>query len=421
MSSIFSPEKRRWMIVIIIFVITVFSYVDRQIVSILKPILKEEYSLNDAGYALIINLFTISYALMYPVSGWLVDKLSSKTVMFWGVITWSLSAIGSGLAKTLVVFGICRSMLGLSEPSVYPAQIKAITKWFSGRLRATANSVSVAGGTVGSVIAPPLIAWLVIAFSWRAAFIIPGIISILVALIWLFIYREPPRGYVTDIIASENNSAKSLAFTWAQVWSKRSMWGILLIRFTTDPVWYFILFWLPGLLMEKSGLTLSQLGMVGWIPFLVACLGGIATSAWSDWMVRRGKPALLARKKMMTYVAFLAPVILIPDELGVAVTIIKFSILATVALSWLNTESVLIAETFPINNVASVLGIAAGCGAAGSVIFNYFIGQFLTNMGTTWIYLIMAVLHPLALFLLWYMIRPEIPKELQTEISKSNS
>ena len=178
------------MIVIIIFVITVFSYVDRQIVSILKPILKEEYSLNDAGYALIINLFTISYALMYPVSGWLVDKLSSKTVMFWGVITWSLSAIGSGLAKTLVVFGICRSMLGLSEPSVYPAQIKAITKWFSGRLRATANSVSVAGGTVGSVIAPPLIAWLVIAFSWRAAFIIPGIISILVALIWLFIYLD---------------------------------------------------------------------------------------------------------------------------------------------------------------------------------------------------------------------------------------
>jgi ACS family hexuronate transporter-like MFS transporter len=420
MSSILSPEKRRWIIVIIIFIITVFSYVDRQIVSILKPILKTEYSLDDAGYALIINLFTISYALMYPVSGWLVDRFNSKNVMFWGVITWSLSAIGSGLAKSLVVFGFFRSMLGLSEPSVYPAQIKAITKWFSGKLRATANSVSVAGGTVGSIIAPPLIAWLVIAFSWRAAFIIPGIVSILVALIWLLIYREPPKGYTTDVISSEKDSAKSSAFTWAQIWSKKSMWGVLLIRFTTDPVWYFILFWLPGLLMEKSGLSLTQLGMVGWIPFMVAVLGGIATSAWSDWMVRKGKPALRSRKLMMTYVAFLAPVILIPDELGVAVTIIKFSILATVALSWLNTESVLIAETFPINNVASVLGIAAGCGAAGSVIFNYFIGQFLTNMGTTWIYLIMAVLHPLALFLLWYMIRPEIPKELQAEVSKSN-
>lgn len=409
MSTLLSPERRRWLIVAVIFIITVFSYVDRQVVSILKPILKQEFSLDDIGYALIINAFTICYALMYPVSGWLADKFGSRKVMFWGVVTWSLSSIGSGLARTLVPFAFFRSVLGLAEPTTYPAQIKAVTKWFSGRLRATANSISVAGGTIGSVIAPPFIAWLVISFSWHAAFIIPGLVGFLVALIWLFIYREPPRGYVHDVISPERDSVKSPAFTWGQLWSKKSLWGIVLIRFTTDPVWYFILFWLPGLLMEKSGLTLSQLGMVGWIPFMAASLGGIASSAWSDWMVRHGNPALHSRKIMLSYVAFLAPVILIPDKLGVAVTIIKFSILAAVALSWIYTESVLIAETFPLDNVASVLGIAGGFGAAGSVIFNYLIGQFMTNMGTTWIYIVMAVLHPLALFLLWKMIRPEIP------------
>ena len=99
-----TPERRRWLIVTVIFIITVFSYVDRQVVSILKPILKEEFSLDDKGYALIINLFTICYALMYPVSGWLVDKFSARKIMFWGVITWSLSSIGSGLSRTLVPF-----------------------------------------------------------------------------------------------------------------------------------------------------------------------------------------------------------------------------------------------------------------------------------------------------------------------------
>lgn len=414
MTSYLSPERRRWYIVTVIFIITVFSYVDRQVVSILKPILKEEFSLDDAGYALIVNLFTVCYALMYPVSGWLVDKFSARKVMFWGVVTWSLSSIGSGLARTLLPFAFFRSMLGLAEPTTYPAQIKTVTKWFSGRLRATANSISVAGGTIGSVIAPPFIAWLVLSFSWHAAFIIPGIIGLLVAVIWLVLYREPPHGYVQDTVTPVNGSGKDSAFSWGELWGKKSLWGILLIRFTTDPVWYFILFWLPGLLMEESGLSLSQLGMVGWIPFMAASLGGIASSAWSDWMVRRGKPALRSRKIMLSYVAFLAPVILIPDQWGVAVTIVKFSILAAVALSWLYTESVLIAETFPVNNVASVLGIAGGFGAAGSVLFNYLIGQYMSSMGTTWIYMVMACLHPLALFILWNMIRPEVPEKKST-------
>ncbi|SHF71796.1 MFS transporter, ACS family, hexuronate transporter [Mariniphaga anaerophila] len=416
MSSFISPEKRRWFIVAIIFVITVFSYVDRQVVSILKPILKEEFSLDDAGYALIINVFTICYAVMYPISGWLVDKFGARKIMFWGVLTWSFSSIGSGLARTLFPFAIFRSLLGLAEPTTYPAQIKVVTKWFSGKLRATANSISVAGGTIGSVIAPPFIAWLVLTFTWHSAFIIPGIVGIVVALVWFFLYKEPPKGYVKDTVSGDSVSENSPAFSWGKLWTRKSLWGIVLIRFITDPVWYFILFWLPGFLMEESGLSLSQLGMVGWIPFLAASLGGIASSAWSDWMVRRGKPALRSRKVMLSYVAFLAPVILLPDSWGVAVTIIKFSVLAAVALSWIYTESVLIAETFPINNVASVLGIAGGFGAAGAVIFNYLIGHFMTSVGTGWIFMVMAVLHPLTLFILWKMIRPEIPKE--TAIAK---
>ena len=412
MSSFLTPDRRRWFIVAIIFIITVFSYVDRQVVSILKPILKVEFSLDDKGYALIINVFTVCYALMYPVSGWLVDKFSARKVMFWGVVTWSLSSIGSGFARALLPFAFFRSVLGLAEPTTYPAQIKVVTKWFSGRLRATANSISVAGGTIGSVIGPPLIAWLVISFSWHAAFIIPGLIGLVVALIWFLVYKEPPHGYVQDVISSEIKTSKSPAFTWVQLWSRKSLWGIVLIRFITDPVWYFILFWLPGFLMEESGLSLSQLGMVGWIPFMAASIGGIASSAWSDWMVRRGKAPLRSRKVMLSYVAFLAPVILIPDNLGVAVTITKFSVLAAVALSWLYTESVLIAETFPVNNVASVLGIAGGFGAGGAVIFNYLIGQYMSEVGTTWVFMVMAILHPLALFILWKMIKPEVPKEI---------
>ena len=119
-----TPDRRRWAIVAIIFVITVFSYIDRQVVSILKPILKDEFSLGDDGYALIINIFTVSYALMYPLSGWLVDKFGARKIMFYGVITWSVAAVGSGIARTFTQFALSRSILGLAEPTSYPAQIK---------------------------------------------------------------------------------------------------------------------------------------------------------------------------------------------------------------------------------------------------------------------------------------------------------
>jgi len=247
MSSFFSPERRRWLIIAIIFLVIVFNYLDRQILSILKPILKKEFDLGDDGYALIVNIFTISYALMYPLSGWLVDRIGARKMMFFGVIAWSLASVGSGIARTFAQFGFFRSMLGLAEPTSFPAQVKVITIWFSGKLRATANSLCVAGSSIGAIIAPPFIAWLALSFSWRAAFIIPGLIGLFLALIWWLIYRDPPQKIAQEATSSIDSSAP-VAFTWGQLWSRRSLWGILLIRFFSDPVWYFCLFWLPGFL-----------------------------------------------------------------------------------------------------------------------------------------------------------------------------
>jgi ACS family hexuronate transporter-like MFS transporter len=184
----------------------------------------------------------------------------------------------------------------------------------------------------------------------------------------------------------------------------------LLIRFISDPVWYFCLFWLPGYLQEQSGLTLKQIGMVGWIPFLAADLGGIGSAAWSDKLVRNGKNPLRARKIMLTTAAVLAPVCALTPHLPhPAITLIIFSIVGAVCLSWLFTLSVAIAETFPQANVGSVLGIAGGFGAAGAMLFNFFVGQVIGTVGAGQMFAIMAILHPVAAIVLWTMVRPENP------------
>ena len=193
-----------------------------------------------------------------------------------------------------------------------------------------------------------------------------------------------------------------------------TMWGCLLIRFISDPVWYFCLFWLPGYLQEDSGLTLAQVGWVGWIPFFFGATGGVLTSAWSDRMVKKGMSPLKARKVMMSIVACFAPVcILTPYFHHPAAVLVIFSIVAIVCLSWLFTINVVIAEAFPVKNVASVVGITAGFGAVGGAIFNYYVGQLIGSVGAGTIFAIMGGLHLISVLVLWKMTKHENPNKLK--------
>lgn len=411
MKALESPLRRRWFILAVIFGAIVLNYVDRQILSILKPTLKTEFGFDDRGYAVLVNVFTVCYALMYPVAGWLVDRFGARIVMLTGIVTWSMACLGAGLTRGFGSFAVFRGLLGLSEPTAFPSQLRAVTLWFPGSLRATANSVCVAGGTFGAIIAPPLVAWLALSFNWHSAFLVPGALGLLIALLWFVIYRDPPTAILEQSTTGGVGGGAAVGFRWLDLWRTRTLWGILLIRFISDPVWYFCLFWLPGYLQEQSGLSLAQVGMIGWIPFLAADLGGIGSAAWSDWMVRRGRAPLDARKRMLTAMACLAPLCaLTPHFPHPAATLLIFSLVAAACLSWLFSLSVVIAESFPTANVASVLGIAGGCGAAGAVVFNSFVGEMMATLGPARVFAVMSLLHPIATVILWTLVRPERPR-----------
>jgi ACS family hexuronate transporter-like MFS transporter len=345
---------------------------------------------------------------MYPVAGWLVDRFGARGMMLAGIVGWSTACIGAGVTKTLGQFVFFRGMLGLAEPIAFPAQLRVVAAWFPGTLRATANSLCVAGGSMGALVAPPLVAWITLRYGWHAAFIIPGVLGLAVAALWLIVYRDPPPSPSAIGTDSAHPGDAQTSFTWPQLWTTRSLWGILLCRFISDPVWYFCLFWLPGYLQEESGLTLAQIGVVGWIPFLAADLGGVGSAAWSDYLVKRGAPPLRSRKFMLTAMAALAPVCALTPHLPHPAAVLAiFSIVGAVCLSWLFSLSVVIAETFPAANVGSVLGVAGGFGAAGAVIFNACVGDAMATVGPAPIFAVMALLHPAAAVVLWRMVRPE--------------
>src|SRR5689334_6579648 len=121
-----SPHRRRWIILVLIFSAIVLNYFDRQIVSLLKPTLKAEFHMDDAGYAVLANIFTAFYALMYPVAGWLVDRFGASIILFSGIVAWSFACLGAGLSRAFIPFACFRGMLGAAEPLAFPAQLRVV-------------------------------------------------------------------------------------------------------------------------------------------------------------------------------------------------------------------------------------------------------------------------------------------------------
>jgi MFS transporter, ACS family, hexuronate transporter len=403
------PERRRWLILGVVFIAIVLNYVDRQIVSVLKPTLKAEFGLDDSGYATLVNVFLFCYASAYAPAGWLVDRFGAGRIMLLGMIGWSVACLGAGFSKSFGQLAFFRGALGIAEPTTFPSQLRVVTIWFPPKLRATANSICSSGGTIGAIVSAPLIAWLALSYGWHAAFWVPGIFGLLLVVVWWLIYRDPPQGFVVDeaAMAAEHPAA----FTWPQLWRTRSLWGILLIRFVSDPVWYFCLFWLPGYLQEHSGLSLKQIAMVGWIPFLAADLGGIGSSAASDRLVRRGTEPLRARRIILVGAAMFAPVCaLTPHFPQPVATLAIFSVVAAVCLTWLFNLGVVVADAFPAANVGSVWGIAGAFGACGAMVFNKYVGDLIGTFGSAQIFMVLAVLHPIAAIILTTTVRKERPR-----------
>jgi MFS transporter, ACS family, hexuronate transporter len=196
------------------------------------------------------------------------------------------------------------------------------------------------------------------------------------------------------------------AFPWMHLWRKKALWGFILVRLISDPVWYFCLFWMPGYFQEQRGLSLKVAGYIGWIPFLAGNLGAIACAAYSDRLGRQIGDPLRARKRVLVVVALLGPLAaLVPSMPDVAVVVTLLAVVAIVCLAWLFLLGTLTTDAFPAGNAASVWAIAGAFGSVGAMIFNYSVGQITSSLGSDRMFLILGCLHPVAAVLLVWLVR----------------
>jgi ACS family hexuronate transporter-like MFS transporter len=409
-------RQLRWIIAGWLTLSTILNLVDRQTLSILAPLLRDKFHMSQQDYAHIVSAFLISYAVMYTVGGRFVDWIGERVGMAACILWWSICTILTSLAQGFWSLGIIRFLLGLGEPGNYPAALRATTRWFPKAERGLPIALFSSGSAVGNIIAPPMIAGLMLLWGWRAAFIIPGALGLVWLVVWLWIYRLPEHlpGISPEELAwirNENSQGVASASAsgpqrWGDLLKDRNVLALVLCRLVSDPVWYFYLFWIPEYLTRERGFSLAEIGLYAWIPFVAGAVGGMVGGRASDRLVHAGVRPARARTRVLYISAAIAPLGMLTGKVHTAaMAIALIAVMAFVVYSWFINTAALIPDLFSEKVVGSVLGLMGTAGSAGAVVFTTLVGFLLTHYSYTAVFLLAGSMHLLASLILWSLLR----------------
>jgi ACS family hexuronate transporter-like MFS transporter len=153
----------------LVFSATVINYLDRQTLSVAAPVLIEQFHMTNVAYSRVVFAFMLAYTIMNAVSGPLIDRLGTKVGYALCIAWWSASSVLHAFARGPISLGAYRFLLGMGEAGNWPAGVKVVAEWFPERERALASGIFNSGSSVGAILAPPLVAFILLRFGWPSA------------------------------------------------------------------------------------------------------------------------------------------------------------------------------------------------------------------------------------------------------------
>ena len=377
-----SIGRRRWTICAFLFFATTLNYMDRQVLGILAPDLQRIIGWNEIQYGYIIAAFQFAYAIGLLLAGGIIDRIGTRLGYALAITVWSVAALCHALVSTVLGFGIVRFFLGLGESGNFPAALKVVAEWFPRKERALATGIFNSGSNIGSIVAPLTIPWIALHLGWRWAFVFTGFFSISWLIAWLVFYRLPqkhPRVSAAELAHIESDSVESTGrVPWSRIIPFRQTWAYTIAKFLTDPIWWFLLFWLPKFLNTSHGLSLGKLGPPLVVIYVMADAGSIVGGWFSSALIHRGWPVYRARKTAMLVCALaVVPVVFAATVTSLWLAVVLIGVAAAAHQGWSANLMTFPSDMFPRRTVASVAGIGGFGGAVGGMGIATFTGFLL--------------------------------------------
>jgi len=318
----------RWVVVGVLVLSTSLSFLDRQVLAALAPILKQEFSLSNEGYGYIVSAFSLAYAIVALPAGAFIDRVGLTRGVSAVVAAWSLAAMATGLTGGLAGLIACRAWLGAAEAGGIPATGKGFALYLEPRERAMGTALNQVGITLGMVTAPLFAGWLATAYGWRAAFVATGAVGFLWIPLWIGVVRSVQAPH------AEPSAGAAGARGPGRDWRLWALAGANILMMTVYSLWTN---WTTVFLVSAHGLTQAQANArLAWIPPVFASLGGLFGGWLSIVYARRGGTLYGARFKASVIAAVLltstAAVPLAPGA-GLATALISLSFFMAVAMS----------------------------------------------------------------------------------------
>lgn len=423
--------QHRWVICSLLFFATTVNYLDRQVLSLLQPMLEEEFHWTDNDYGTITAIFSLFYAISMLFAGRFVDRLGTKKGYAWAIAIWSVGAAvhalcgvlterwvglpdadalravaaGTDLAATISMvsvtfFIIARCVLALGEAGNFPAAIKATAEYFPKKDRAFATGIFNSGANVGAIIAPLTVPVMAELWGWEMAFIIVGAIGFIWMGVWLFIYKpieqnakvnEAERVYIKqdDKAATakeevEGGEVKKLSFM--QCLGFKQTWAFAFGKFMTDGVWWFFLFWTPAYLKIQYGMEGTQIAWPIAVLYTITVVGSVFGGKFPTYFINKGMNPYAGRMRAMLIIAFFPLVVLFAQPFGYIsywVPILLISIGASAHQAWSANIFSTVGDMFPKGAIATITGIGGMAGGIGSFFVQKGAGMLFTYSGDT--------------------------------------
>jgi len=397
--------------------------------------IREDIPISNQVKAFLDSAFLLTYGLMYLGGGRLMDVLGTRRGFTVIMIFWSLACASHGFAANVVMLAASRLLLGIGEGGGFPAATRAIAEWFPVKERSMAMGIINGGTAVGAVIAPPLIASVILNVhllqlsSWRWVFFITGAVGLLWTLWWVMSYFPPEqhRGLTAGErakipLTTEPTGTVPATIPLRELLRHRETWGIVLVKFLSDAAWYFYLFWLPKYLLDARGFDIKGIRSVAWIPYAAAGVGCLLGGGLSSLLIHRGHSVNLARKLPMGLAVAVMPCVMLVPHVSVPWCIVLFSLAFFGHQWWSTLVMTLPTDLFPSRAVGTVAGLVGLGGALGGVVLGQLAGYLLDHgFSYTPVLIIAGSLHVAAFFLILATVRTMNPVPLNPRYSPAST
>jgi ACS family hexuronate transporter-like MFS transporter len=347
---------RMWIAPGVMMLCTLLSYIDRQTLAVLSPMILRDTGLSAESYAEAMSAFSIAYMIANPLWGSVLDYVGLRTGMLVAVLIWTVASVSHAWVVGLVGFALARTLLGIGEGAAFPGGFRTATDSLPPNRQSRGMALAYSGASLGTILTPLIVTPFALRFGWRTAFLITGALGAAWLMQWWRVARPP---LLPVPLSLAQRAATKIA--WPNLLDRRT-W-LITSTFGLGGFGLGISLYLSPLYLNKVlGFSQGQLGKLLWIP----ALGYEAGYFFWGWVADRYVGSDLGRaSRVFGLLTFLAlPSALIPMTDSWIAVLALFFWAMFIADGFIVLSLRMGSLVYPKNQTALVAGIGSGSWSA---------------------------------------------------------